>query len=100
MGTRCRLLVASGASIENGTALHHRSLDPRFRQVPRTAEAARDRGGGGCTFAAIRDQCEKHDVAFFFKQWGGRNKKAAGRELDGAFYDEFPKAKTRRPQKA
>ena len=28
---------------------------------------------------SIRDQCEKHDVAFFFKQWGGRNKKAAGR---------------------
>lgn len=39
---------------------------------------------------SIRDQCEKHDVAFFFKQWGGRNKKAAGRELEGSFYDEFP----------
>ena len=24
---------------------------------------------------SIRDQCEKHDGAFFFKQWGGRNKK-------------------------
>lgn len=23
---------------------------------------------------SIRDQCEKHDVAFFFKQWGGRKK--------------------------
>ena len=42
---------------------------------------------------SIRDQCEKHDVAFFFKQWGGRNKKAAGRELDGAFHDTFPTPK-------
>ena len=44
----------------------------------------------------IRDQCEKHDVAFFFKQWGGRNKKAAGRELDGSYHDTFPKPKKRR----
>ncbi len=44
----------------------------------------------------IRYQCEKHDVAFFFKQWGGRNKKAAGRELEGALHDTFPKPKKRR----
>lgn len=44
----------------------------------------------------IRDQCAKHDVAFFFKQWGGRNKKAAGRELEGVLHDEFPRAKKRR----
>jgi len=44
---------------------------------------------------SIRDQCAKHDVAFFFKQWGGRNKKAAGRELDGEFYDKFPTPKKR-----
>jgi len=29
-------------------------------------------------------------VAFFFKQWGGVRKSAAGRELDGETYDEFP----------
>lgn len=34
--------------------------------------------------------CRRDDVAFFFKQWGGRNKKAAGRELHGRTYDEFP----------
>jgi protein gp37 len=45
---------------------------------------------------SIRDQCEKHDVAFFFKQWGGRNKKAAGRELDGSFHDTIPQPKKRR----
>lgn len=44
----------------------------------------------------IRDQCDQHDVAFFFKQWGGRNKKAAGRELEGAFYNTFPTPKKRR----
>ena len=44
----------------------------------------------------IRDQCERHDVAFFFKQWGGRNKKAAGRSLEGVRHDTFPKPKKRR----
>jgi protein gp37 len=38
----------------------------------------------------IQDQCESADVAFFFKQWGGRNKKAAGRLLNGRTYDEMP----------
>lgn len=38
----------------------------------------------------IRDQCQRADVSFFFKQWGGRNKKAAGRELEGELYDGFP----------
>lgn len=34
--------------------------------------------------------CEKSKVPFFFKQWGGVNKKKAGRELRGKTYDEFP----------
>lgn len=38
----------------------------------------------------IQEQCEKKEVAFFFKQWGGRNKKAAGRILNGRTYDEMP----------
>jgi len=38
----------------------------------------------------IREQCRKQRVAFFFKQWGGTNKKAAGRELDGKTYDTLP----------
>lgn len=38
----------------------------------------------------IQEQCEKSGVAFFFKQWGGRNKKANGRELNGRTYDEMP----------
>lgn len=40
---------------------------------------------------AIRAQCRKDKVAFFFKQWGGVRKSETGRELDGRTYDEFPK---------
>ncbi|MBX9573002.1 MAG: phage Gp37/Gp68 family protein [Candidatus Obscuribacterales bacterium] len=38
----------------------------------------------------IRDQCQRAGVHFFFKQWGGRNKKAAGRVLEGRTWDEMP----------
>ena len=38
----------------------------------------------------IQEQCKNNDVAFFFKQWGGKNKKAAGRILNGRTYDEMP----------
>jgi len=38
----------------------------------------------------IRDQCISADVAFFFKQWGGRTAKANGRSLDGRTWDEMP----------
>jgi protein gp37 len=38
----------------------------------------------------IQDQCKKAEVAFFFKQWGGRNKKANGRLLNGRTYDAMP----------
>lgn len=38
----------------------------------------------------IRDQCVAADVAFFFKQWGGRTPRAGGRELDGRTWDEYP----------
>ena len=39
---------------------------------------------------SIRDQCKVASVPFFFKQWGGRNKKKTGRKLGGNTYDEFP----------
>jgi protein gp37 len=39
----------------------------------------------------IKDQCEKANVEFFFKQWGGMNKKANGRELNGRVYNGMPK---------
>ncbi len=46
--------------------------------------------------AEINDQCRRAKVAFFFKQWGGRNKKAAGRVLNGRTYDEMPSPKSKR----
>lgn len=39
---------------------------------------------------SVRDQCQVSGIPFFFKQWGGVRKKAAGRMLDGRTYDEFP----------
>jgi protein gp37 len=45
---------------------------------------------------SIRAQCELKGVAFFFKQWGGFDKKKAGRLLDGRTYDEMPMASARR----
>lgn len=38
----------------------------------------------------IRDRCLAHGVPFFFKQWGGVNKKKAGRLLEGKTWDEMP----------
>lgn len=40
----------------------------------------------------IQDQCATNGVAFFFKQWGGKNKKKSGRLLNGNTYDEMPLA--------
>ena len=39
---------------------------------------------------SIREQCEAAGVPFFFKQWGGVRKKAAGRKLRGRTHDGFP----------
>jgi protein gp37 len=39
----------------------------------------------------IMKQCRKQSVPFFFKQWGGVQKKKHGRELDGRTWDEMPK---------
>jgi protein gp37 len=38
----------------------------------------------------IKAQCQDKNVAFFFKQWGGVNKKRAGRSLDGRLWNELP----------
>lgn len=42
----------------------------------------------------IRDQCIKDSVPFFFKQWGGVQKKRFGRTLDDRTWDEFPTTRT------
>ena len=38
----------------------------------------------------IRGQCLRREVPFFFKQWGGTNKKKSGRTLDGRTWDQMP----------
>ncbi|MBZ5678165.1 MAG: phage Gp37/Gp68 family protein [Acidobacteriia bacterium] len=42
----------------------------------------------------IRNQCLRANVAFFFKQWGGVQKKKAGRTLEGRTWDEMPELVT------
>ena len=43
----------------------------------------------------IQSRCKNMEVAFFFKQWGGVNKAAAGRTLDGRTWDSMPEPATR-----
>jgi len=43
--------------------------------------------------ADILHQCRRSQVRFFFKQWGGPNKKKAGRMLEGTLYNEMPDAR-------
>jgi len=40
---------------------------------------------------SIRDDCLKQGVPFFFKQWGGVNKKKTGRLLEGKIWEQIPK---------
>jgi protein gp37 len=44
------------------------------------------------TWSALRSMCIRYsrNVAFFFKQWGGANKKIAGRRFRGKTWDEYP----------
>jgi len=37
-----------------------------------------------------RDRCVARRIPFFFKQWGGPNKKKAGRLLDGRYWNDLP----------
>jgi protein gp37 len=43
----------------------------------------------------IRERCLSGGVPFFFKQWGGVNKKRSGRVLDGRTWDEMPVVRER-----
>lgn len=44
----------------------------------------------------ILSACQSQNVRFFFKQWGGVNKKQAGRQLHGRVWDEMPPMNIRR----
>jgi protein gp37 len=41
----------------------------------------------------IKEQCQNAKVAFYFKQWGGTNKKKNGKSLRGKQYSEMPEIK-------
>ncbi|NUU94789.1 phage protein Gp37/Gp68 [Marinitoga sp. 1135] len=43
----------------------------------------------------IRNMCLEQDIHFFFKQWGGFNKKKNGRILDGRTWDDMPEINTK-----
>jgi len=47
----------------------------------------------------LRDQCLSAAVPFFFKQWGGKNKKRAGRLLEDRTWDELPSVATNEPER-
>ncbi len=42
----------------------------------------------------IRNQCMNSGVPFFFKQWGGTNKKRAGRVLEGRTWNQMPEIRS------
>ncbi len=104
-----------GTSVENALVLHRierlrqihaavrfLSLEPLLGPLPRLpldgirwVIVGGESGPGARTMEIhwvrqIREQCIAHGVPFFFKQWGGVNKKQAGRQLDGRTWDQMP----------
>jgi len=87
---------------ETGASTKFLSLEPLLGQIPNMNLEGIDwvivggeSGPGARPMDAswvidIRNQCLKSKVPFFFKQWGGTNKKKAGRELEGRVWDEMP----------
>lgn len=53
-----------------------------------------------CWVTEIQEQCEAQRVPFFFKQWGGVNKKRSGRTLRGKTWDDLPSAYLERQELA
>ena len=47
---------------------------------------------------SVRDDCIAQNVAFHFKQWGGKNKKSTGRVLDDRTWDQIPRRVSNLPQ--
>jgi len=41
----------------------------------------------------LQHQCNEKNIAFFFKQWGGANKKKNGRLLDGKLWSQMPESR-------
>lgn len=85
-----------------GAAVKFLSLEPLLGPLPRLKLSGihwvivgGESGPGARPMKAewvteIRDRCESAGVPFFFKQWGGVNKKKSGRKLDGVTHDAMP----------
>lgn len=87
-----------------GTGAHTKflSLEPLLEPLPDLELGGIDwvivggeSGPGARTMAAdwvkgVRDRCLREGVPFFFKQWGGTNKKRAGRRLEGIIWEQMP----------
>jgi len=85
-----------------GAAVKFLSLEPLLGPLPGLILEGIDwvivggESGPGCRSMApewvtgIRDQCQRANVPFFFKQWGGSRKKKMGRHLEGRTWDEMP----------
>lgn len=85
-----------------GAAIKFLSVEPLLGPIPRLPLACIDwvivggESGPGARpmrpnwVCQIRDRCRDRGVPFFFKQWGGINKKKSGRMLDGRTWDEMP----------
>jgi len=107
--------VWMGTSVENALVLHRvdslrqipaavrfLSVEPLLGPIPRLELAeihwvivGGESGPGARAMkkewvAQIRDRCVACGIPFFFKQWGGVNKKHTGRILDGRTWDEMP----------
>lgn len=93
---RARFLKLAPASVR------FLSIEPLLGPIPRLPLAGIDwvivggESGHGARpmhpdwVRSIRNQCVTRGVQFFFKQWGGPNKKATGRHLDGDLWNEMP----------
>ena len=114
-GLRWTPNIWMGATVENDQAIHRidclrripaqvrfLSLEPLLGPLPRLPLAGihwvivgGESGPGARPMRKewvtdLREQCVSQEVAFFFKQWGGVNKKKAGRLLGGRTWDQMP----------
>jgi len=90
--------------ISNPAAIHFLSVEPLIEAIPHLTlnhvEWVIVGGESGSTPRPIEEewvldiqlQCKNAGAAFFFKQWGGVNKKAQGRLLNGRTHDALPQA--------
>jgi protein gp37 len=91
---------------ETGAAIKFLSLEPLLGPLPNLdlsgidwAIVGGESGPGARAMderwvIGIKQQCEAANVPFFFKQWGGRQKKQAGRTLLGRTWDDMPRMPT------